>query len=859
MRWVVSTYIKILIAWGDSLFKQETLESIPQAIQLYVLASHVYGPRGQPIPQEKPLKPETFWSLCRRYDPFSNALVELEQSFPYSNQTPLAAGMTADDGDLYQSTIFGSAETLYFAIPDNPNIRALADTIDDRLFKIRHSQDINGVFRKLPLFAPPIDPALLVQAAAQGLSLGSVLQDLQGPLPNCKLTLLLSKAFELISEVRGLGQALLSIREKKDFERLAVLRQRHEVALQKTSMEMKNMQLKDAQQSLENLQTARNGAVSRLLYYLQLVGGDLSAVPDAEREFQELDARIGKPIMEGGLGLSSLELSSMENNEKAHIVGATASGVLAAAGILEVLPQTSVQGQPLGVGITTEFGSRNIAAGVKVASSIIGLAGEIIGQKAGMMATKAGHERALQERVSQANAAGHEVVNVNKQIISAKIRVDMAQKEIAMQQQQMDQSEEISTFLREKYSTADLYGWMDGVTKTLYHQYYTEAFALAKKAELAYRYERPQKSSDAYIQAGYFDSAHDGLLAGENLFRDLKRLERAYLEERGHSFEVTKSFSLRMLDPAQLLLLRQSGKCEIVLPELLFDMDFPGQYMRRIKSVSVTVPCVVGPHTALNGTLTLTSSEYRISSARPDSYTKDADDSNGTGSGGRFASVTAPISAISVSNAQNDSGVFQLDFSDSSTRYLPFEGAGAISKWTLELPELRQFDYETIFDVVLQMRYTALFDGGLRGGAHKAVVDAFKVATESTAIIGRTAIFDVRAEYATAWASLRKDVKTEQRLNLGDLSTRLPFFARQPGLNRKVKNVTLSMDVAILGANISMGAGEPAPFDVKKTPVIASELKDKPFGTDWTLSITLGDDGKPSRCMLLVEYGVDLP
>jgi hypothetical protein len=102
-------------------------------------------------------------------------------------------------------------------------------------------------------------------------------------------------------------------------------------------------------------------------------------------------------------------------------------------------------------------------------------------------------------------------------------------------------------------------------------------------------------------------------------------------------------------------------------------------------------------------------------------------------------------------------------------------------------------------------------------------------------------------------------VKTEQRLNLGDLSTRLPFFARQPGLNRKVKNVTLSMDVAILGANISMGAGEPAPFDVKKTPVIASELKDKPFGTDWTLSITLGDDGKPSRCMLLVEYGVDLP
>lgn len=43
---------------------------------------------------------------------------------------------------------------------------------------------------------------------------------------------------------------------------------------------------------------------------------------------------------------------------------------------------------------------------------------------------------------------------------------------------------------------------------------------------------------------------------------------------------------------------------------------------------------------------------------------------------------------------------------------MPFEGAGVISKWRLELPDtFRQFDYDTISDVVMQLRYTAA-DGG---------------------------------------------------------------------------------------------------------------------------------------------------
>jgi hypothetical protein len=84
---------------------------------------------------------------------------------------------------LVIQVVAGVCDIAVLCIPNNPEQTALRDTIDDRLFKIRHCEKIAGIFRKLPLFEPPIDPALLVQAAAQGLSLSGVLNDLNSPIP----------------------------------------------------------------------------------------------------------------------------------------------------------------------------------------------------------------------------------------------------------------------------------------------------------------------------------------------------------------------------------------------------------------------------------------------------------------------------------------------------------------------------------------------------------------------------------------------------------------------------------------------------------------------------------------------------
>ena len=145
--------------------------------------------------------------MLDKWDAFGNAMVDLEIVFPFSNQTSGLIGVR--NGGVGLPNVFGFASTLYFCIPDNPDLRALRDTIDDRLFKIRHCEDIEGVCRLLPLFEPSINPALLVQAVAQGLSLSSVLNDLNSPMPNYRFYYLLQKALELCSEVKALGNAFL--------------------------------------------------------------------------------------------------------------------------------------------------------------------------------------------------------------------------------------------------------------------------------------------------------------------------------------------------------------------------------------------------------------------------------------------------------------------------------------------------------------------------------------------------------------------------------------------------------------------------------------------------------------------------
>jgi Tc toxin complex TcA C-terminal TcB-binding domain/Neuraminidase-like domain/Salmonella virulence plasmid 28.1kDa A protein len=772
MKWVVMKYIEILIAWGDYLFRQDTIETLNQATQLYVLAGHIYGPRGQKIPKRGKTQPQTYNSLLNKWDAFGNAMVELELAFPFSNQTSLPFG-DKGNGVVGLANIFGFATSLYFCIPDNPKLRGLRDTIDDRLFKLRNCQNIEGVFRKLPLFEPPIDPALLVQAAAQGLSLASVLNDLNTPVPNYRFYYLLQKALELCSELKSMGNAFLSAKEKGDSEELSKLRSKHESSIQNLVMEVRKQQLEEASKSIDALEQNRKSPEYRMQHYLGLIGEDAGKIPGVSADFNALPNQIEKPIDESGLKLIPYEKEEMDKASAASDWQVGIGVIETLGSILHLIPQFAVDAKPIGVGAGVTLGGTNLGNAAQAAAKGLQIYAGHLTYQSTSAGRKGGFLRQLQDRVQQVNIAGYEIKNIDKQITTQKIRLDIANQEITNQQKQIDNAQEIEEFLRSKYTNQELYTWMEGQMKTLYYQAYTLAYDLAKKAEKVFRFERSTTASN-FIQFGYWDTAYDGLLSGERLYIGLKQLEAAYQEKRGYDYEVTKHVSLRQINPIALLQLRETGKCEFALPEVLFDMDYPGHYMRRIKSVAITVPCVVGPYTSLNANLRLLEHKFRISAIAAPNYpekTEETDD--------RFSTLNVPIEAIAASSGQNDSGMFELNFKDE--RYLPFEGAGVISKWRLELPSFKQFDYDTISDAIVHIRYTSLEGGDkLKKPATESVMTYIKNVEELSRDEGLFAAFDLKHEFATEWHKAMNPSagSTERVIILDKLNERLPIFTK---------------------------------------------------------------------------------
>ena len=214
---VVMKYLDNLIAWGDYLFRQDSMESINEATQLYILAAEILGPRPKKIPPQAKPPVESFNELETEFDKFSNALVEVE------NLVPPLPGNGPDGADP------APLPMLYFCIPQNDKMLGYWDTVADRLYKIRHCMNIEGVVRQLALFEPPIDPGALVKAVAGGVDISSALADLNAPLPLYRFNVLLQKANEVCNDVKALGGALLAALEKKDAEALGLLRQSQEI------------------------------------------------------------------------------------------------------------------------------------------------------------------------------------------------------------------------------------------------------------------------------------------------------------------------------------------------------------------------------------------------------------------------------------------------------------------------------------------------------------------------------------------------------------------------------------------------------------------------------------------------------
>jgi hypothetical protein len=769
----VMAYLDNLIDWGDSLFRQDTIESINEATQLYVLAANILGPRPQAVPKKGSIQPQTYANLKKQLDELGNALVEVEPDIPF-DLLPHPGEATPND---QLATLNSIGKSLYFCVPRNDKLVSYWDTVADRLFKIHNSLNIQGIFRQLPLFEPPIDPALLAKAAAAGLDLGAIVSGLNQPLPLVRFQFLVQRAAEICQEVKSLGNSLLSAIEKEDNEALASLRAKHELVILGLAEAVKYSQLQESIKAREGLEKSLLNAAQRYLYYERLLG---EKEEDIKKKIPELDAlntagldklnfQAGEPAVQprdvpieifeelagegGGRKLNPKEAEELSKLKDARSKQEEAGTYDKIGAFLGAIPTFSARLQPFGPGGAISFGGSNLAAVMSGVSSLYKSEADARTYEASKAAKIGSYTRREQEWAFQSALAAGEITQIFKQLRAAQIREYTAKREWDNHKQQIAHAEDIEHFLKGEKNTSGhkkttiqaFYAWMKRDVRGLYGQVFQFAFDISRKAERALQHElgNPDVS---FLQFGYL-AGKEGLLAGERLYLDIKRMEMAYHDLNRREYELTKHVSLLQADPLALLQLRTTGRATLALPEALFDMDGPGHYFRRIKTVAVSIPCVAGPYASVNCRLTLLKSSIRKTPVVGDQYARvDAED-------GRFSNYFGSLESIVTSSAQTDSGLFETNLRDE--RYLPFENSGAISEWQLELPanpskkDPAQFDYDTIADVILHIRYTAREGGDLlRSGATGHIKELIAAAQAA----GSVRLFSVRHEFPTEWA-----------------------------------------------------------------------------------------------------------
>ncbi len=762
-------YIDNLTEWGDNLFRQDTMESIVQATQMYILADKLLGPKPRTVPPPVKQPYETYDQIERKLDAFGNALIDLENILPDLSVLPEGGA------ELPPPPI--TLSTLYFCIPQNDKMLEYWDRIEDRLFNIRHCRNIDGVERSLALFAPPIDPGALVRAAAAGLDISAVLAGLNAPTPFYRFNVLSQKATELVQEIRTLGGSLLSALEKKDGEVLALLRSELEIKVLNAVRDMKLLQISEATEQIEILKRTKAVTEERDKYY----------------------TNIEKIIKNEQLNLDKLS-ESHEYQMQSQVVRTI-------AGALALIPEFHLGASGFGGSpeVVVQLGGSAISKSTNIGADILNILSTASSFEANRASILGGYDRRFEDWKFQERTAKKELAQIERQIVAAEIRLDIAKTELKNHDLQIENAKKTDAFMRSKYTNKDLYTWMISQISSVYFRAYKLAFDVAKKAERCYRFELG--NNDTFIAPGYWDSLKKGLQSADLLLHDIKRMETSYFDKNKREYEVTKHISLALADPLALIRLRATGACDFEIPEALYDMDHPGQYFRRLKSVSVSLPCIAGPYTSVSAKLSLVSNKYRKNTAKSGAGDPKGDYEEDIGNDPRFVYNVGAIQSIAASNSQNDSGMFELNFRDE--RYLPFEGCGAISSWRLELPPgVRQFNYETISDVVLHVKYTAREGGGtLRGLASTTLQAKLAEIKQELAQTGLHVALNMKHDLPNEWHLL----KTNGTVNLTLDKSRLPYFSQSTATAidsvmfvAKARSNPATFTITIDGANVGL-------------------------------------------------------
>jgi hypothetical protein len=431
-----------------------------------------------------------------------------------------------------------------------------------------------------------------------------------------------------------------------------------------------------------------------------------------------------------------------------------------------------------------------LASGFTNPGQSISSAAAATGTASSVSSTIASYDRRQEEWEFQLQLGNDDVAIADVGMTIASDHIDIANQEKNISDLRLEGANDTVEFLQDRFSNAALYHWMNRELRHLYREQLNLAISTAKAAQRALEFER-QTSLD-FIAYDYWDDTKGGMVGAERLLVDIEKMNQFRLANTTRKKEIEKTISLASKMPAEFQAFRRTGVLDFETSTKWFDRDFPGHYMRVIRDVNVTVLALVPPNEGIHATLSNPGLSRIMVGAPWEQY----------------STIYRLPESIALSSANRAAGVFELRPDD--PMLWPFEGSCVASTWRLEMPRgANRFQYETIFDVLFTIRYTALEDRDYRA----KVLAEMGQDDDGFVKTGAVRYFSLRNDYPDQWYQLLNPVLDAQPGDywqptkdadgrgkpqlpytmMVDLGT-ADFVPNEDG--RKIKKITLALQVA---------------------------------------------------------------
>lgn len=583
----------------------------------------------------------------------------------------------------------------------NPMFRALREHLSASLRKLRQGLTYIGT----PVVADQI-------RSGEGISA------LLRPTPY-RFRVLMERAKQLVALAQNLEAQYLSALEKRDGEAEKVLGQRGNVAVLFESVSLRELQKTEAFDGvvLAQQQQSRSQLLRDRYAGWIAAGRNEHEQAQVDHMWESAWAKDFLAIARGGTAVTNFALSTLgaEDIISFGAVKGGKIGLLSAANAIEIGAQTAVNHLENAIQLESVLSS---------------------------------WERRVEEWQLQRDLAGKDILIANQQYGLAKDREKIATKEHEIAKIQFEQASDMLKFLSAKFTSVEFYEWMGGVLTEVYAFLLRTATMVAFQAEGQLAFER-QQTSAGLIKQDYWNlsslqstSTPDrrGMTGTARLLQDITALDQYAFDSERRFLNLSQTFSMARLLPIEFEEFRQTGILNFATTLRMFDEGFPGHYMRLIKRIRISVAALIPPSQGIRATLS-TSGLSRVVTGDPSFPTMVIRQDP------QSVALTAPTAAT---------GVFELDMQ--SELLFPFEGIGVDTNWTLELPPAgNPFDYDTLFDVMMSIEYTALTSIELRDRVVKQLPPL---------MIGDRA-FSIRRDLADNWYDLvNSSITTSKNITL---------------------------------------------------------------------------------------------